>query len=110
MEAKQHAVLQQWETLGRTQVLDRKPWLSLEDHKVKLHTGQVIPDWLWVDTPDFVNVAAVTKKVPVYCCCVAVVLYTVGISPQRKPCECRCLQKARQVMNGWPAVQAPHAR
>ena len=50
-----------WECLGETPVFSRKPWLELFDHHLKLPDGREIPDWLWVRTPSFVNVVAVTE-------------------------------------------------
>ena len=49
-----------WVTLHRRSLLDRRPWLHLEEHHLQLPDGREIPDWLWVRTPDFINVAAVT--------------------------------------------------
>lgn len=48
-------------TRRRRVVLDRAPFLRVEDHEVVLPDGRVIPDWSWVDTPDFVSVLAVTE-------------------------------------------------
>ncbi len=53
--------MQNWKTLTRKLVLDKRPWLSVESHSVELPTGQIIPDWHWVITPDFVNVVAITE-------------------------------------------------
>ncbi len=48
---------QLWHTRTRRLVFDQPPWLRLELHEVVLPNGSVIPDWAWVETPDFVNVA-----------------------------------------------------
>ncbi|MGC9520548.1 MAG: NUDIX hydrolase [Anaerolineae bacterium] len=50
-----------WETLARRVVLDTGPYLKVELHRVRLPDGQVIEDWPWVITPDFVIVVAVTE-------------------------------------------------
>lgn len=50
-----------WRCASSTPVFSRAPWLELEDHHVVLPNGQEIPDWLWVKTPSFVNVVAVTE-------------------------------------------------
>ncbi len=50
-----------WKTNSRKTVLDEKPWLTVEHHTVELPDGQVIPDWPWVITPDYINVVAVTE-------------------------------------------------
>jgi len=48
-------------TRRRRVVLDRAPFLRVEDHEVLLPDGRTIPDWSWVDTPDFVSILAVTR-------------------------------------------------
>ena len=53
--------MQQWKTLDRKIILDESPWLKVERHTVELPSGQVIPNWQWVTTPDYVNVVAVTE-------------------------------------------------
>ena len=50
-----------WATIARETVLDRSPWLVVEKHSVRLPDGEVIPDWAWVVTPDYVIVAAITE-------------------------------------------------
>lgn len=52
--------MQSWKTLDRTTILDHSKYLRVEDHRVELPDGQVIPDWPWIITPDFVNVALIT--------------------------------------------------
>lgn len=54
--------MQVWETLSRRVVLDYSKFLVVEEHAVKLPDGQVISDWPWIITPDFVNVVAVTRE------------------------------------------------
>lgn len=44
-----------WKTQARRVLLDASPWLVVENHVIELPNGQVIPDWTWVDTPDFIN-------------------------------------------------------
>ena len=50
----------QWQTLSREQILDQRPWLTVERHEIGLPDGSVIPDWLWITSPDFVIVVAIT--------------------------------------------------
>jgi len=50
-----------WKTKDRKTLLDEKPWLTVEQHTVELPDGQLIPNWPWVITPDYINVVAVTK-------------------------------------------------
>ncbi|NCF67407.1 MAG: NUDIX domain-containing protein [Chloroflexi bacterium] len=54
--------MQTWKTLSRHTVLDRGKFLRVEDHVVQLPSGQIIADWPWVITPDFVNVVAITQS------------------------------------------------
>jgi len=49
-----------WKTLRREVILDRSPWLVVENHTIELPDGELIDDWAWVKTPDYVNVAAIT--------------------------------------------------
>jgi ADP-ribose pyrophosphatase len=53
--------MQQWKTRDKKMILDERPWLTVEHHTVELPSGQVIPNWQWVTTPDYVNVVAVTE-------------------------------------------------
>ncbi len=51
-----------WKTRARRQVLDRGKWLRVELHEVELPDGQVIPDWPWIVTPDYINVLPITES------------------------------------------------
>ena len=51
-----------WKTLSRTPILNTGKYLSVEFHTVELPDGQVISEWPWVITPDYVNVVAVTPE------------------------------------------------
>jgi ADP-ribose pyrophosphatase len=53
--------MKKWKTLERRTILDEHPWLKVEEHKIQLPDGRVIPNWQWVISPDYVNVVAVTK-------------------------------------------------
>ena len=53
--------MQPWKTLARRTVLNYSKFLAVEAHAVELPDGQVISDWPWVITPDYVNVLAVTE-------------------------------------------------
>lgn len=55
-------MLEEWKTLSRKVLLDRAPWLVVEEHEVELPDGRVIPDWTWVIVPDFANVVAITPE------------------------------------------------
>jgi ADP-ribose pyrophosphatase len=52
--------VQTWKTISRRVILNYSKFLMVEEHIVELPDGQVIPDWPWIITPDFVNVVAVT--------------------------------------------------
>jgi ADP-ribose pyrophosphatase len=54
--------MQPWKTRSRTTALKQNKWLTVEWHEIELPSGDVIPDWAWVITPDFVNIAAVTAE------------------------------------------------
>ena len=43
-------------------LLDHSKFLTVEEHSVELPDGQVIDNWPWVVTPDYVNVMAVTQE------------------------------------------------
>jgi len=50
-----------WKTKTRNTVLDEQPWLTVEHHTVELPDGRLIPNWLWIMTPEYINVIAVTE-------------------------------------------------
>jgi len=50
-----------WKTLSRSTILDLGKFLAVENHAVELPDGRVISDWLWLITPDYANVLAVTE-------------------------------------------------
>lgn len=51
-----------WSTVSRSIVLDRSPWLIVEDHTIKLPGGEEIRDWAWVIAPEYVAIAAATER------------------------------------------------
>ena len=53
--------MQEWKTLSRRTVLTSGKFLTVEYHSLQLPDGQVIPEWPWVITPDFVNILARTE-------------------------------------------------
>lgn len=57
--------MQPWKTLSRRTALSQPPWITVEHHEVQMPNGHVIPDWAWVITPDYVNVAAMYGRRPV---------------------------------------------
>lgn len=55
-------MLRPWTTADRRTVFQPAGgnWMTVEEHTVELPSGEVIDDWLWVVTPDFVNVVVET--------------------------------------------------
>ena len=51
-----------WKTISREVVLDCGRFLKVEQHTIGLPSGEIIKDWPWLVTPDFVNVAVITEK------------------------------------------------
>ena len=49
-----------WKTVSRRKIFQQGKFLTLELHELELPGGQIIRDWPWVITPDFVNVLAET--------------------------------------------------
>jgi ADP-ribose pyrophosphatase len=56
--------MQSWKTLDRTVVYrpHEGKYLTVETHRVELPDGQVIEEWPWLVTPDYVNVVAITAE------------------------------------------------
>jgi ADP-ribose pyrophosphatase len=54
--------MQPWKTLSRREVFRRGKYLAVEDHEVLLPDGRLIPDWPWIVTPDYVNIAVLTEE------------------------------------------------
>lgn len=56
--------MESWRTLQRDIVLRSKDpkYLTVENHRIGLPSGQVIDDWPWLITPDFANVVVVTTE------------------------------------------------
>ncbi len=49
-----------WHVREREVLLHHPPFLTVERHHVVLPDGREIPNWQWVMTPEYVNVAAIT--------------------------------------------------
>ncbi len=56
-----------WKTIARRTVLDAQPYLSVEMRTIELPDGRIIPDWAWVNTPDYINVVAITRAKKFIC-------------------------------------------
>jgi ADP-ribose pyrophosphatase len=61
--------MQPWKTLARRQALrpDDGRFLTVESHTVQLPDGQVIEDWPWLITPDYINVVVETEAEEFVC-------------------------------------------
>jgi ADP-ribose diphosphatase len=53
--------MEAWKTAARQTILNHSKWLQVENHTVQLPDGQLIDDWAWIVTPDYVNIAAITE-------------------------------------------------
>ena len=53
--------MEQWKTVSRERLLEQPPFLIVENHVVELPDGQIVSNWQWVITPDFVNVLLETE-------------------------------------------------
>lgn len=51
-----------WQTLTKKLILDLGRFLKVETHKILLPDGQIIDEWSWVITPDFINVVLVDSE------------------------------------------------
>lgn len=54
--------MESWKTVSREMVLDFGRFLQVERHTIALPNGEIIEDWPWLTTPDFINVAAITEN------------------------------------------------
>jgi len=53
--------MQSWKTIAKRTILEHSKYLTVEEHEVQLPDGQIISDWSWVITPDYINVLAETE-------------------------------------------------
>lgn len=58
---------QGWELLAREKIVDQPPFLVVEQHTLALPDGQIIENWQWLVTPDYVNVLAETEEGRLVC-------------------------------------------
>lgn len=54
--------MQPLKTIARETILERPPFLIVENHRVEFPDGRVIPNWTWIVAPDYVNVVAITDE------------------------------------------------
>jgi ADP-ribose pyrophosphatase len=51
-----------WKTLTRQTILNHSKFLIVEDHTIQLPDGQLITNWPWLVTLDYVIIVAVTSE------------------------------------------------
>jgi ADP-ribose pyrophosphatase len=54
-------------TRSRRAAFESGKYLTVEFHEVEWPNGQVIDDWAWVISPDFVNIVAETEAGEIFC-------------------------------------------
>ena len=53
--------MREWKTLSKEVILSRLPHLEVENRRIELPDGSIIPDWTWINTPSFALIAAITR-------------------------------------------------
>lgn len=53
--------MKSWKQISRNVVLDQPPFLRVENHTVQAPGGEVIKDWFWLETPDYVNIIPIAE-------------------------------------------------
>jgi len=59
--------MKSWKTLSKEPMLDMSPFLQVESHTIQLPDGQIVKNWPWLISPDFVNVVALTAESEYLC-------------------------------------------
>ena len=54
-------MIRPWKTLSKKMALEFNDFLKVEAHQVRISSGEIIQEWPWVITPDFVNIITLTK-------------------------------------------------
>jgi ADP-ribose pyrophosphatase len=54
--------MQPWKTVARRLILDHSEYLQVESHDIRLPNGNIVRDWPWIITPDFVIIIVVTNS------------------------------------------------
>lgn len=54
--------METWKTLDKRMMLDMPPFLKVEAHTIQLPDGRTLENWPWLISPDFINVAAITRE------------------------------------------------
>ncbi len=59
--------LRVWETVSRKTILVHSKFLTVENHTVRLPSGEIIPDWAWLVIPSAAIVLAMTPDEKFLC-------------------------------------------
>jgi ADP-ribose pyrophosphatase len=54
--------MRSWETISKRVILKHSQYLSVESHDIRLPNGEIILDWPWIVTPDFVIIIVVSPE------------------------------------------------
>lgn len=53
---------QEWKTTDKRTILQNGKFLTVEYHTIELPDGQIIDDWAWLITPNFINVVLIDTE------------------------------------------------
>ncbi len=59
--------MQPWKTVSKETILQPGKFLTVENHTIELPDGQIISNWPWLITPDYINVVAITEDKQFLC-------------------------------------------
>lgn len=62
MIAEENNMEKDWIIHSKKKVLEKKKFCTVEYHAIELPGGLKIDDWIWIDTPDFVNAVVVDRE------------------------------------------------
>ena len=54
--------MKKWKTLSNETIIEYGKFLTLQNHKIKLHNEKIIENWPWIVLPNFVNIVAITDN------------------------------------------------
>jgi len=54
--------MKNWKTRSRKVIFTSGRFLTVEMHSVELPSGEVVDDWPWIITPDYVNILPITTE------------------------------------------------
>ncbi len=53
--------IEKWEVIGSKYLIDRKPWLTIREDKLRMPNGSIMESYYVYEYPDWVNTIAITK-------------------------------------------------